>query len=89
MAPARVGQALTEVERDGRPAAVIVHDKQLAEDPELLQAAGAVALLALENADLDAAFKESLSELAASRARIVSVGARQRRKLERDLHDGA
>ena len=89
MAPARAGQALTEVERDGRPAAVIVHDKQLEEDPELLQAAGAVALLALENADLDAAWKESLGELADSRARIVSVGARERRKLERDLHDGA
>ena len=45
------GEALTEVERHGRPAAAIVHDKQLAEDPELLQAAGAVALLALENAE--------------------------------------
>ena len=89
LAPPGAGEALTEVERHGRPAAAIVHDKQLAEDPELLQAAGAVALLALENAELDAAWKESLSELADSRARIVSVGARERRKLERDLHDGA
>jgi signal transduction histidine kinase len=67
----------------------IVHDEQLTEDPELLQAAGAVALLARENASLDAAWKESLSELVDSRARLVSVGARERRKLERDLHDGA
>jgi signal transduction histidine kinase len=89
LAPPAAGQVLTEVERDGRPAAVIVHDRQLAEDPELLQAAGAVALLALENAELDSAWKESLGELADSRARLVRVGAMQRRKLERDLHDGA
>jgi signal transduction histidine kinase len=80
---------LTEVERDGRPAVAIVHDSQLSEDPELLQAAGAVALLALENAELDTAWKESLGELADSRARLVSAGNRERRKLERDLHDGA
>jgi hypothetical protein len=89
LAPPEAGQALTEVEREGRPAAAIVHDEQLTEDPELLQAAGAVALLALENAELDAAWKESLDELADSRARLVRVGARERRKLERDLHDGA
>jgi hypothetical protein len=41
-----------------------------------LQAAGAVALLALENAQLDTPWKESVSELADSRARLVSVGAR-------------
>jgi signal transduction histidine kinase len=66
-----------------------VHDAQLSEDPELLQAAGAVALLALENAELDSAWKESLGELADSRSRLVRAGDRERRKLERDLHDGA
>lgn len=91
-----VGQALTVVERDGRPAAAIVHDEQLSEDPELLQAAGAAGLLAQENAELDAAWKDSLRELAESRdelrdsrARLASAGERERRKLERDLHDGA
>jgi signal transduction histidine kinase len=83
------GQALTQVERDGRPAVAMVHDKQLAQDPELLQAAGAVALLAEENADLESAWKESLHELADSRARLVTAADRERRKLERDLHDGA
>ena len=82
-------QKLTEVERDGSPAAAIVHDAQLSEDPELLQAAGAAVLLAQENADLDAAWKESLRELAESRARLASASERERRKLERDLHDGA
>jgi signal transduction histidine kinase len=97
------GQRMTEVDRDGRPAAAIVHDTQLAEDPELLQTAGAAALLAEENAALEAGWKGSLRELAASRdelagsrdelaesrARLASAADRERRKLERDLHDGA
>jgi signal transduction histidine kinase len=45
--------------------------------------------MALENAELDSAWKESLGELADSRARLVRAGAKERRKLERDLHDGA
>jgi signal transduction histidine kinase len=89
LAPPRSDQRLTEFEQDGRPAIAIVHDSQLSEDPELLQAAGAVALLSLENAELDLAWNESLGELADSRARLVSAGDRERRKLERDLHDGA
>jgi signal transduction histidine kinase len=87
--PPGPGQGLTEVDRDGRPAAVIVHDAQLSEDPELLQAAGAAALLAQENAVLETAWKGSLRELTDSRARLASAAERERRKLERDLHDGA
>lgn len=83
------GQMLTEVQRDGRPAARIVHDQQLTDDPELLQAAGAVALLALENSELETAWKASLRELADSRRRITTASDTERRKLERDLHDGA
>jgi signal transduction histidine kinase len=83
------GQLLTEVERDGRRAAAIVHDDQLADDPELLQAAGATALLALENAELQAAWTDSLRDLSDSRARIAAAADEERRHLERDLHDGA
>jgi signal transduction histidine kinase len=94
--PPKPGQRLTEVKRDGRPAVAIVHDAQLAEDPELLQAAGAAALLAVENTELDAAWKSSLrdlresrDELAESRSRLAMAAERERRKLERNLHDGA
>jgi signal transduction histidine kinase len=83
------GRALTEVDLNGRPAAAIVHDVQLADDPELLQAAGATALLAFENAELQSAWEASLRELADSRARIAAASARERRNLARDLHDGA
>ena len=83
------GCIVTEIERDGRPAAAIVHDADLAEEPELLQAAGAIALLAQENAELEAGWRYSLSELRESRNRIVAASEIERRRLERDLHDGA
>jgi signal transduction histidine kinase len=83
------GQVRTVIERDRGRAAVLFHDAQLTDDPELLQAAGTVALLALENLDLEAAWTEALRELQRSRARISAAGDVERRKLERDLHDGA
>jgi signal transduction histidine kinase len=84
------GRVVTIVERgDGTPGAAIDHDAQLADDPELLRAAGAVALLAAENAELDAAWNDALHELRESRARILVAGDTERRKIERNLHDGA
>ncbi|MEP6954025.1 MAG: histidine kinase [Solirubrobacteraceae bacterium] len=83
------GLRLTEVVRDGHGAAAIVHDAQLAEEPELLQAAGAIVLLVQENAELDAGWKASLGDLRDSGRRIVAAAETERRKLERDLHDGA
>jgi signal transduction histidine kinase len=87
--PVLPAQTSTEVDRDGRPVVLIIHDQQLIDDPELLRAAGAVALLALENAELDAAWKDSLRALADSRTRLIRASDKERRKLERDLHDGA
>ena len=87
--PPAPGQTLSVVERGRRPAVAIVHDAQLSEDPELLEAAAAVALMALENAELDTAWRDSLRELEASRLRITEASGRERRRLERDLHDGA
>jgi signal transduction histidine kinase len=77
-----------EFELDSRPVVSIVHDAELAEEPELLEAAGAVALLAHENAELEAAWSESIRDLAESRSRIAAASDAERRKLERDLHDG-
>jgi signal transduction histidine kinase len=85
------GRALTELggRGSGSPATAIEHDAQLADDPELLNAAGAAALLALENAEVRAAWESSVAALRESRARIAAAGARERLRLERDLHDGA
>jgi len=82
-------RAVTEVERDGRRVAAIVHDPALLDDPELVRAAAAAAVLALENGRLDAELRAKVEELRASRSRLVEVGLSQRRRLERDLHDGA
>lgn len=81
-------RALTVVERDGRPAVALIHDAQLEDDPELLQAAGAVALLAEENAELDEAWKDALDDLQRSRERITQAVDNERRRVARNLHDG-
>jgi signal transduction histidine kinase len=87
LAPPEPGQMLTELESDGL-AVAIVCDEQLGEDPELLQAAGTVALLALENAELDAGWNDALVELRAAQVRIVRAGNDERQRVERNLHDG-
>jgi signal transduction histidine kinase len=69
--------------------AAIVHDPALLDDAEQIRAAGEVAALALENERLQAELRSKVEELSASRARIVESGYAARRRLERDLHDGA
>jgi signal transduction histidine kinase len=83
------GRSVTEVDRDGRRIAAIVHDPTLLDDPERVREAGAAAALALENERLEAELRAKVEEVRASRSRLVEVGWRQRRRLERDLHDGA
>jgi signal transduction histidine kinase len=58
-------------------------------DPAFLQATALVLLLAVENAKLSATSEESLRQLADARARIIDASDVGRRRLERDLHDGA
>jgi signal transduction histidine kinase len=87
--PPESGRAVTEVERDGRRIAAIIHDPTLLDDPERVGEAGAAAALGLENERLEAELRAKVEELRASRSRLVEAGMRQRRRLERDLHDGA
>jgi signal transduction histidine kinase len=84
--PAR---AWTAVELEGRRVGAIVHDVTLCEDPELLGSVAAAAGLAMENERLQAQLRARVEELRASRARIVEAGTHERRRLERNLHDGA
>ena len=80
---------ITPVGDPAAPLALFIHDRTLRDEPALLLAAGSAARLALENARLHAQVRAQLDEVRASRARIVAASDETRRRLERDLHDGA
>jgi signal transduction histidine kinase len=82
------GRRSTFVERDGQPIAVLLHDPVLEHNAELVQSVCAAASLALENERLHAELRARLVELQASRARLVEATDAERRRIERDLHDG-
>ena len=87
--PARPGpgRAVTPVtEASG---AVLVHDGGLEQEPQLIRLTAAAASMALEHTRLQAEVQAQLEQVRASRARIVEAGDAERRRLERDLHDGA
>jgi signal transduction histidine kinase len=83
------GRTWTAVERDGRPVAAIVHDAALDTTSELVQAAASASSLAIDNERLKADLRARLEELRVSRLRIVEATDAARRRIERDLHDGA
>jgi signal transduction histidine kinase len=80
------GRAVTPLVRDGRRVALVAH---VAAVTELERQIGAAVRLALENERLQAEVLAQLNALRVSRARIVETGDAERRRLERDLHDGA
>ena len=82
-------RSATVVERDGRPAAVLIHDPAVLSDQALLDAVAAAAQLESANARLRAEVRAQIAELAASRRRILEAGDQARQRLERRLHDGA
>ena len=87
--PPADGRARTEISRDGSPAAVLVHDPALGDRTSFLTEVLHAATLSVEIARLRVELRLQLQEVQASRARIVEAGYEERRRLERDLHDGA
>ena len=88
--PARgAGRAVTPIAHDGNPFAVLVHDEAALEDQALVAAVASAARIAVSNARLQAEVLARVIELAASRRRIVEAADAQRRRLERELHEGA
>jgi signal transduction histidine kinase len=71
------------------PAAVLTFDATREDERELVRAVSAAATLTLENEHLAAELRAKVDEVSASRARLVESGDAARRRLERDLHDGA
>ena len=84
-----VDRARTPVRRGQLQLATVVHDRTLDERPDLLESVIGAAGLAIEIARLRVEVRRHLAEVEDSRARIVTAGYEERRRLERDLHDGA
>jgi signal transduction histidine kinase len=83
-------RAVARLERDGELLAVLAYDPAIErEDPGRVAAVASVARLALENERLAAQVRAQLEEVRASRSRIVDAADAERRRIERDLHDGA
>jgi signal transduction histidine kinase len=82
-------RAVTMIRRDGTAVAALVHHVALADEQELLDAVSAAAEMALDNGRLRAELRASVTEVRGSRARLLEAGRQERRRLERDLHDGA
>ena len=88
-AAAGAGRASTPIERGGKPIAALVHDPVLLRNPERLRAAIGATALAIDNERLKVELRAQLLDVQASRSRIVEAGDRERRRVERNLHDGA
>jgi signal transduction histidine kinase len=83
------GRATTLIEREGAHVAALLHDPALADEPELLDAVTAAAGIALEHGRLRVELRARVEELRGSRLRMLDAGQEERKRLERNLHDGA
>jgi len=83
------GQQRTSLIRERNVVAVLGHAPGLLDDEQLVDEVTTASRLALENERLQAEVRARVEELRASRARIVEAGDAERKRLERDLHDGA
>jgi PAS domain S-box-containing protein len=82
-------RSMTEIWSGGVPVAALIHDAALADAPVMTEVANGFAQMALQNQRLETELRSSLRELKASRTRIMSAADEERRRIERDLHDGA
>lgn len=85
------GRAVTRLgsSDEDDPLAALIHDPALKEQETLFEGVSAVAQLAIENERLHAEVREQLEQVRASRQRIVQATDEERRRVERDIHDGA
>jgi signal transduction histidine kinase len=82
-------RAVTRLGSEREKLAVLTYDPAREDERELVRAVAAATTLTLENDRLAAELRANVEQLRASRTRIVESGDDARRRLERDLHDGA
>jgi signal transduction histidine kinase len=82
-------RGIRQIDEDGRPLAILIHDPAILDDPALVADITAATRLAVTNARLQAEIRARVRQVEASRRRLVEAADEQRRQLERELHDGA
>jgi len=87
--PGELDRDCTSLAQDDEVVAVVVHRRGLLDDPQLVQALERAARLALDHERLQAHLRAQLERLRLARTAIVAAHDDERRRLERDLHDGA
>jgi signal transduction histidine kinase len=87
--PAAGDRGQTSLVQDGEVVAVVIHRPGLLDDPRLVEELGSAARLAIDHERLQAQQRAQLDRLRTARAAIVGAADAERRRLERDLHDGA
>lgn len=83
------GRSAMYVDMHGEPVAVVLHSDWVDRDRALVRSVAQAAGLVTENARLQAELLLQLAEVEASRSRILEAADAERRRFERDLHDGA
>jgi signal transduction histidine kinase len=73
----------------GAPIALIRHDRVLTDNMRLLEGVSSALRLSVDNGRLRSEIERTLEQVRQSRQRIVEAGVEARRRIERDLHDGA
>jgi signal transduction histidine kinase len=85
----RPGRLVRVIEHEGSPLAVLIADQAVSDEPRLVDAVVAAGRLTIENERLEAEVRSQLVQLRSAAARLVDAGEHERRRIERDLHDGA
>jgi signal transduction histidine kinase len=87
--PTDTSRQVTRIERDGEEIAALVHDPAVLDGPGLVDAVAVATRLAAANARLQADVQAQVTELEASRRRLLEAADAERRRLEARLRDGA
>ncbi|MDQ4038906.1 MAG: hypothetical protein M3313_11305 [Actinomycetota bacterium] len=89
LTPAESGREWTKLRHDGQEIGVVNHARGALDDPALLDSVTALTRMAFENVQLQAAVRGRVSDVEASRRRILEVSDRERQALEAELRSGA
>jgi signal transduction histidine kinase len=88
-AKVRAGRFALEVRDEAGPTALVICDEAIEPQERLLDAIRSSVRSAIEHQRLTEILAETREEVAASRARIAAAADAERRRIERDIHDGA